>query len=211
LGRIHDITRWANSFWEIHVSLSFQAAPPKHQSGLPVDIVPFGGVERPDRTIAWPPDGSIVFDCFGMREAFDSSIRVALPESPSIHVPSIPALVILKFMAWSDRRHNGYKDAADILVYLSSYMDCDNLQRAALQHADLFDDPNFSHPLAGARLLGRDVVTVLNAGDLIKLRKVLLPEIDETGPLLLVNQMGRDPGYALELLNAMSGELVRSV
>src|SRR5689334_20261876 len=34
--------------------------PPTHRllfkGGLLLDIVPFGGVERPDRTIAWPPD-----------------------------------------------------------------------------------------------------------------------------------------------------------
>ena len=27
----------------------------RHTSGLPLDIVPFGGVERLDRTFAWPP------------------------------------------------------------------------------------------------------------------------------------------------------------
>lgn len=45
-----------------------------HRSGLPLDIVPFGGIERADRTITWPPDQSTVFDCFGAREAFEASI-----------------------------------------------------------------------------------------------------------------------------------------
>jgi hypothetical protein len=48
----------------------FEVRPANHrfrhrESGFPVDIVPFGDVERPDRTIAWPPDDSTIFDCFG--------------------------------------------------------------------------------------------------------------------------------------------------
>ena len=31
--------------------------------------MPFGGIERADRTIAWPPAQDQVFDCFGVREA----------------------------------------------------------------------------------------------------------------------------------------------
>lgn len=34
-------------------------------TGLPLDIVPFGGIENTDRTISWPPDHHTVFDCFG--------------------------------------------------------------------------------------------------------------------------------------------------
>ena len=33
---------------------------------LPIDVVPFGGIERPDRTVAWPPEhaeSSIASDC----------------------------------------------------------------------------------------------------------------------------------------------------
>ncbi len=33
-----------------------------HRSGRPLDIVPFGGVERPDRTLAWPPKEETIFD-----------------------------------------------------------------------------------------------------------------------------------------------------
>lgn len=46
----------------------------------PLDIVPFGGVERADRTLAWPPDEHTVFDCFGMQEAMQASPQVRLPK-----------------------------------------------------------------------------------------------------------------------------------
>ena len=68
----------------------------RHSSGLPLDIVPFGGIERADRTIAWPPDHAEVFDCFGAREAFDVSLTVLLPERVRLQVAPIPALALLK-------------------------------------------------------------------------------------------------------------------
>lgn len=32
----------------------------RHRSGWPLDLVPFGGVESPDRKIVWPPQGEFV-------------------------------------------------------------------------------------------------------------------------------------------------------
>ena len=77
----------------------------RHRKGLALDIVPFGGVERPDRTIAWPPEQSEIFNCFGMREALAASDWVKLPGPVTVRVPSIPALVILKIAAWRDRKY----------------------------------------------------------------------------------------------------------
>ena len=44
-----------------------------------VDLVPFGAIERVDRTIAWPPDGSTVMSVIGFREALASTTSVILP------------------------------------------------------------------------------------------------------------------------------------
>jgi len=49
------------------------------KSTYPLDIVPFGGVEPADHTLAWPPDEHTVFDCFGMQEAMQTSHQVRLP------------------------------------------------------------------------------------------------------------------------------------
>lgn len=87
-------------------------------SGLPLDIVPFGAIERPDRTIAWPPRQDTVLDCFGMREAFGATQLVALPDNVMLKVAGIPALALLKVAAWKDRylEFPG-RDAGDLLLY----------------------------------------------------------------------------------------------
>ena len=53
-------------------------------TNLPLDIVPFGGIERADRTIAWPPTQDEIFDCFGAREALEASVEVLLPEGVKV-------------------------------------------------------------------------------------------------------------------------------
>lgn len=58
-------------------------------TGLPLDVVPFGGIENTDRTISWPPDHHTVFDCFGAREAFEASIPVQLQNNVTLRVASI--------------------------------------------------------------------------------------------------------------------------
>lgn len=69
-----------------------------------VDIIPFGGVERPDRTIAWPTGGAEVMSVAGLTEALATAVVFRLPGGVSIDVAPLPALALLKIWAWMDRR-----------------------------------------------------------------------------------------------------------
>lgn len=93
------------------------------RTSLEVDLIPFGGVERSDRTIEWPPDGSFVMVTFGFQEALRASIRVRLPRNVEISVPSLPALAVLKLLAWTARRYTEPgKDAPDFRIILRKYL-----------------------------------------------------------------------------------------
>ena len=176
----------------------------RHQSGLPLDIVPFGGIERADRTIAWPPDQSTVFDCFGAREAFNAAVSVLLPQTVTLRVASIPALALLKVTAWQDRKHtHPGRDANDLLLYLRSYMDCDNFDRAARDHGDLFMVEDYEHEATGAQLLGRDIALLLDKPAIQHVLEILLPQADAQGPLLLASQSDLDLEQARRLIEAV--------
>lgn len=177
----------------------------RHQAtGLPLDIVPFGGIERADRTIAWPPDQSTVFDCFGASEAFAASQLVQLPDEVSLRVASIPALALLKVTAWQDRKHSAPgRDAGDLLLYVRHYMDCDNLDRAARDHRDLFAADDYDHEAAGARLLGRDMARLLDQQAIRHVLDILRPQADPGGSLLLAHQSGLDLEHARRLIEAV--------
>jgi predicted nucleotidyltransferase len=180
----------------------------RHLGGLPLDIVPFGGIERADRTIAWPPDHAEVFDCFGAKEAFNTAITVQLPEHARILVASIPALTLLKITAWRDRKHtHPGRDAPDLLLYLVHYLDCGNLERAIKEHSDLFETDDFDYQLAGVGLLARDLAELLDKSGIEKVLAVISPEADEHGRLLLAHQSGRDLESTRRLLEAFCLEL----
>lgn len=172
-----------------------------HRSGRPLDIVPFGGVERLNRTLAWPPEEQTVFDCFGMQEAMRSGHEVRLPGGGSLVVASLPALALLKVTAWQDRKftHPG-RDAGDLMLYLRHYLDCDRYDHAAQYYPDLFEAPDYVHEVASARLLGRDLRQLLDETAAERVLQILQPEADEQGQRLLAQQSRLDTGLAVTMI-----------
>ncbi len=172
-----------------------------HRSGRPLDIVPFGGVERPNRTLAWPPSEQTVFDCFGMQEAMRSGHEVRLPGGGSLLVASLPALALLKVTALQDRKftHPG-RDAGDLMLYLRHYLDCDRYDHAARYYPDLFEAPDYVHEVASARLLGRDLRQLLDEAAAERVLQILQPEADEEGQRLLAQQSRLDTGLAVTMI-----------
>ncbi len=180
----------------------------RHRGGAPLDILPFGGVERKDRTLAWPPDNTTVFDCFGMNEAFGASVTVLLPEGVQLKVAPVPALAVLKVCAWQDRKHtHPGRDAPDLLLFLRHYMDCGGFDRAISEHSDLFEADDFDHVEAGVRLLARDVAALIGRSGIERVLGILAPEADEDGGLLLARQSGFDLERARRLLEVLCDEL----
>lgn len=176
----------------------FRAEGPPHRlyfGDHRLDIVPFGGVEREDRSIEWPIGGFEVMRVWGSAEALASAQLVRLPGGEAVLVASLPALALLKLWAWEDRRYETRKDASDLWALLWHYADAGN-------HDRLFGPEGeaaltaFGYDLerAGAWLLGRDARQVLShSGEpalaLRDLSRILLPETDADGPLRLLSQM----------------------
>lgn len=176
---------------------------------LPIDVVPFGGIERPDRTIAWPPEHAEVFDCFGLREALATAVMTILPGGVSVRVASIPALATLKLTAWRDRRHtHPGRDAGDLFLYMRHYITCGNMERLASNHGDILEDPEFDYEPAGARLLGRDVRAMLEHEAVEKLQGILRPQADIDGAQLLAGQSGLAVPQAMQLIQAFCVGLI---
>ena len=181
------------------------------ETKLPIDVVPFGGIERPDRTIAWPPGNAEVFDCFGLREAMATSAMAILPGGISVRVPSIPALATLKLTAWRDRKHSHPgRDAGDLFLYMRHYITCGNMDRLASDHGDMLADPEFDYEPAGARLLGRDIRAMLEPEAVENLQGILGPETDLDGVQLLAAQSGLAVPQAMQLIQALSMGLSES-
>jgi len=64
-----------------------------------VDLLPFGGVERADRSIAWPSPHVVEMTMLGYREAAAQAVAVRLPDDVVVALASLPAQAVLKLRA----------------------------------------------------------------------------------------------------------------
>ncbi|WP_175881482.1 nucleotidyl transferase AbiEii/AbiGii toxin family protein [Burkholderia sp. BCC0044] len=143
------------------------ARAPKHRqkllfdSGSPgfrteLDLVPFGPLETPPGEIAWPPGGDFVLNVLGFQEAVDTALAVSIGAGITVPVASLPALALLKLLAWKDRRARQNSDAYDLLFLLTHFHDAGNRERIWDVAPDLLERHGFQPELAAAALLARD-------------------------------------------------------
>jgi len=126
------------------------------ERGYPLDLIPFGGLERSGGEIAWPPDKAIVMSTAGYAEAFASAVLVEVKPQFSVRVASLPGLAILKLLAWADRGATDPRDAIDLATLLRQYAAAGNEDRLYGTELGVLEIVNYDVDLAGARLLGRD-------------------------------------------------------
>ena len=171
---------------------------------LEVDFIPFGAIERPDRTIAWPPDGAFVMGVFGFQEVYNATVPVHLPKGQQIRVVSPAALATLKLLAWQERRMSASgKDAHDISLILRNYLDVGNHERLYSEAAHLLDAPEFDYEIAGTWLLGHDMALLLPPQAHQRILDMLEQATDSRGHLWLVGDMPIEPSHALRLLQQL--------
>ncbi len=171
---------------------------------LIVDLVPFGAVERADRTIAWPPDGSTILNVTGFKEALQATILVSLPDKISVRVAGLPALALLKMSAWEGRRlTESRKDAYDLTLILRHYLDAGNRERFYSEAAHLLEQPDFDYEMAGAWLLGRDIASLLSPNEKARLVLMLEKEADPKGALHLAGDMPVEIKKAIALIGSL--------
>lgn len=147
--------------------------PAANTLGLPLDLLPFGGVERPDGTIAWPPGMEIIMNVAGFAEARASALMVKVNDPLTLPVASLPSLAVLKLIAWRDRRPETTKDATDFLLIARHYADAGNLDRLYETETGLLQAADFDPELAGAMLLGKDALAICTESTMRTVTEIL--------------------------------------
>ena len=177
----------------------------RHVSGLPVDLVPFGGLETASRQVDWPPGGEFRMDMFGFREALASAWRVRLPERVEAALVSLPALALLKLVAWQDRHDRApKKDALDLMLIVANYLDLGNQDRLWHEFPSWAEEDGFDTRQAGARMLGVDIADLLDEAGRERVGKLLAQQSDSDTPGLLPQEMHPfDADLARALLASM--------
>lgn len=119
-----------------------------------LDLVPFDGVEH-DGAIAWPPSGEFVMNVRGYSDALHSALDVEIEPGFHIRIVSLPAMAILKVLAWNDRPERD-NHPSDVLFVLRSYHQAGQFDRLYDEAFDLLEKYGYDIEVAGAALLGQD-------------------------------------------------------
>lgn len=123
-----------------------------------IDIIPFGRIENPSGLLQWPPDAAVEMNLAGCREAWANAVTVKICDTLTVRCASLPALALLKLMAWSDRHGDTRRDAEDLLSMLKDYRSTGNEHRIYDDlPVDLQESLDYDPDLMGAALLGLDM------------------------------------------------------
>jgi len=186
-----DFTQLKNQLIETgYFSSTNMAQRLLYQNDIPIDLVPFGAIEI-NGNINWPPDFSIKMSAIGFDEAYKTTMLIRFRDNPAldIHVIMPAALVILKLMAWKERRHQNSKDALDLVFLLTEYINADNIERVSEEHHDLLLEDDFDYEICSARLMGRDIATIASLTTKQAIDKLLAGETVEQAQYNLVEAM----------------------
>lgn len=156
-------------------------------SGVPLDIVPFGGVEDRERRIAWPPDGETVMSLLGFAEAFRAAPLLELAPQLFVRVTSLAGLAALKLFSWSERGRETNRDAVDFWLILRNYGDPCNREQLFLEEDETLTAEDYDVSRAGARLLGADMGRILGGHGAALLSGLIAAELNDTRSQRLLN------------------------
>jgi predicted nucleotidyltransferase len=145
-----------------------------------LDLVPFGSIADPGRSVEWPNERSM--NVLGYEEALVQAEQVVLEENWIIKVASVPALVVLKLIAWKDR--GGKKDLEDVILMLQNYFEDDMYERLKAPlisgKIDVEDMGAFDLGQDIRKRFGREVVIIVN-----RILEEILEKADQLIPQLI--------------------------
>lgn len=131
-----------------------------------IDLLPFGEIEE-NFTINFN-ERYTDLHVLGFREVLKDVSTVEI-EDKSVQIPTLPGMVILKFIAWSDRPEERGSDLYDILRIIEHYFELE-YDEIVENHNDTFPEENFDRLKIAARVLGRKTSKFLNVSEAIKER-----------------------------------------
>jgi predicted nucleotidyltransferase len=143
--------------------------------GVELDLVPFGGIADSSGRIRFPPDDRPEMTILGLEEARRTTVSVTFDDEGSVEVVSLPALGLLKLIAWDERPRERAHDAQNLCFILRQYFEV-GLDAIVERHADLFDADEFNRPLVSARAYGREIASLLQERDALRVHVLRILE-----------------------------------
>ena len=147
-----------------------------------IDLIPFGGIEKNGKVILQNPPMEL--SVFGCKEIMEEALVIR----NKYKVVTLPGLCIMKLVAFDEKPGSRAKDWDDFIFLLINYSEIAGNELFEGYHDDLIEN-DFEMPVASARLLGRNMKSILNKNEKLfkkiiqiledKLRGFTFEEIDQ--------------------------------
>jgi predicted nucleotidyltransferase len=171
-----------------------------------IDLLPFGEIEE-KFTVNFNQRNTYLH-VLGLTEVLQEPETIKIEEK-SLQIPSLPGMVILKLIAWSDRPEDRGNDLYDILRIIEHYFDL-NFDEIVEHHFDTFpDDDKLDQFKIAARVLGRKASKFLNVSKAIndRILKTINENVVNVKKSAIAKQWIRDKDwdlkYAVEILEEL--------
>ncbi|RBQ11540.1 nucleotidyl transferase AbiEii/AbiGii toxin family protein [Pedobacter miscanthi] len=178
--------------------------------GLQIDLLPFGALEI-DEEVKFEGKGLTSIKVNGFQEVYNmGTADVILETGHQFKIATLPAIVLLKFIAYDDRPELRFKDARDIINIIDHYF---NLESEFIyeNHADLFGGENEDITLEeiSAMVIAREIKKMIRENKDLNLRLARIVSgnigLMEKSTLIrnMVNESGKDVEKIAAILEAM--------
>jgi predicted nucleotidyltransferase len=182
-----------------------------HNYNTVIDLLPFGEIEE-EFTVNFNQRNTYLH-VLGFTEVLQEPETIEIEEK-SVQIPSLPGMVILKLIAWSDRPEDRGNDLYDILRIIEHYFNL-NFDEIVEHHFDTFpDDDKLDKFKIAARVLGRNASKFLNISKPIndRILKTINENVVNVEKSAIAKQWIRDKDwdlkYAVEILEELKKGLI---
>ncbi|MFN9170552.1 MAG: hypothetical protein ACK58B_08355 [Dolichospermum sp.] len=138
------------------------------ETELEVDVIPFGDIGKPKEEINWP-DGNQM-NILGLEEAFVNT-EIIIIDNLEIRVADIDAFIVLKLLAWNNRREN--KDLKDIITVLLKSPNQEDEQRVYDEFIDEIIEGRFEVDEAAIIFIGRNIQNKFKSETINKIKQIV--------------------------------------
>lgn len=138
------------------------------ETELEVDVIPFGDISKPNQEINWP-DGNQM-NILGLEEAFVNTEIITI-EKLEIRVADIDAFIVLKLLAWNDRREK--KDLKDIITVLRKSPNEEDQGRVYDEFFNEIIEGRFEVDEAAIIFIGRNIQNKFKSETINKVKEIV--------------------------------------
>ncbi|MEX2347731.1 MAG: hypothetical protein WD511_00810 [Balneolaceae bacterium] len=154
-----------------------------------IDIIPFGEISIDEAVL---PDDSWDRPIFvnGFEEIFRKATIQVKDDDLEFKVATLPAILLLKLIAYDDRPEKRTQDPQDIAQIIENYFEVEK-EMIWEEHHDLFDEESELDEI-GARVIGREVSEILVENKTLKDRVLNILSLEDRTQKSMARAMVQD-------------------